>query len=229
MGAGEAADGGSFADQARDKAEELAGQAREATTRRVESSLSQGKARAAATLGSVAQTLRQSTQQLDEQAPDGAARYVERAADEVQRLSDYLQNTDVHEIVDGVERAARRQPALFLGGAFALGLLGARFIKNSRRNYASEQRARRGDSLLAGNREVSGLSGSAARTGGLGNPYGGASSIDRDVTSTRGLGTEPLGTASTSAFGGAADRPARTAQSSDFGGSSIDPAGADRP
>jgi hypothetical protein len=117
------------ADQARDKAQQLAGQAKE----RVESGVSQGKTRAADTLGSVAQTLRQSTQQLRDQNRAGAGQYIERAADQVQRFSDYLRNTEVDEIVDSVERVARRQPALFLGGAFVLGLAGARFFKSSRR------------------------------------------------------------------------------------------------
>jgi len=34
--------------------------------------------------------------------------------------------------VDDAERLAHRQPALFVGGAFALGLLAARFLKSSK-------------------------------------------------------------------------------------------------
>jgi hypothetical protein len=53
-------------------------------------------------------------------------------------VSNYLQNTDVSEMVDRTEEFARRRPALFLGGAFALGLLGARFLKSSRRQQEKQ-------------------------------------------------------------------------------------------
>jgi hypothetical protein len=37
----------------------------------------------------------------------------------------------VGELIGDVEQFARRSPALFLGGAFALGVLAARFVKSS--------------------------------------------------------------------------------------------------
>ena len=115
-----------------DKAQHLAGDAREQVGRRVESGLQQGKTRVADTLGGVAHTLRQSSQQLGDQH-GAAGQYVTRTADQMQRLSDYLRQTDVQDIVTRVEDVARRQPALFLGGMFAVGLLGARFLKSSQR------------------------------------------------------------------------------------------------
>jgi hypothetical protein len=120
-------------EQAKDKAQELASQAQQKAGEQVESGLARGKSRAAETLGGVAQSLRLSSQHLREQNQEGTGRYVEKAAQQVERLSSYLQNADVGEVVDQVEDFARRQPALFLGGAFALGLLGARFLKSSRR------------------------------------------------------------------------------------------------
>ena len=48
-------------------------------------------------------------------------------------FSERLKNKDVTELLNDAQRLARRQPALFVGGAFALGLLGARFLKSSRR------------------------------------------------------------------------------------------------
>jgi hypothetical protein len=68
--------------------------------------------------------------------------YLSSAADQVDRLSHYLRSTDLRQMAEGVERFARRQPAIFIGGAFALGLLGARFLKSSRpqssdRRYSS--------------------------------------------------------------------------------------------
>jgi len=61
----------------------------------------------------------------------------------MERVSNYLQRTDVAELVDGVEDFARREPLLFVGGAFALGLLGARFLKSTQRQPASRSLAAR--------------------------------------------------------------------------------------
>src|SRR5918911_4191915 len=123
-------------EQAKDKAQELVGQAQQKAGEQVESGLARGKSRAAEALGGVAQSLRLSSQHLRDQNQEGTGRYVEKAAQQVERLSSYLQNRDVGEVIDEVEDFARRQPALFLGGAFALGLLGARFLKSSRRGEA---------------------------------------------------------------------------------------------
>jgi hypothetical protein len=120
-------------EQTKEKAQEIAGQVQQKATQRVESGLTRGKVQAAETLNTVAQSLIVSGQQLRERNQEGVGRFVDQTADRIQRVSNYLQNTDVSEMVDRTEEFARRQPALFLGGAFALGLLGARFLKSSRR------------------------------------------------------------------------------------------------
>lgn len=93
--------------------------------------LSSQKDRATQGLGSVASAVRQTTQSLREQQHETVAGYVEQAADQIERLSERLKNKDVTELLDDAQRLARRQPALFVGGAFALGLVGARFLKSS--------------------------------------------------------------------------------------------------
>lgn len=140
---------GSPVEQVREKAQHLASDARQQVGQRVESGLDRGKARAADTLGGVAQTLLQSSHQLREQQPQ-LGDYAERAAHEMQRFSDYLQRADVNELVDRAEDVARRQPALFLGGMFALGLIGARFLRSSRRAQQPASMGHRGPSLYAG-------------------------------------------------------------------------------
>jgi hypothetical protein len=119
--------------QTKQKAQEIASQVQQKATQRVESGLTRGKFQAAETLNTVAQSLVMSSQQLRQRNQEGISRFVDQTADRVQRVSNYLQNTDVSEMVDRTEEFARRRPALFLGGAFALGLLGARFLKSSRR------------------------------------------------------------------------------------------------
>ena len=212
-------------EQAKEKAVHLAGDAREQVTQRVESGLDRSKARAADTLGGVAQTLLQTSQQLREQQPQ-LGDYAERAAREMQRFSDYLQRADVHELVDRAEDVARRQPALFLGGMFALGLVGARFLRSSRRAQRPETSspASLGDrafgaapstsAYAAGYGATSGYGATQSVYGGYGStqpPYGAAGSLplDRDVTDRQRVTSEPTyGTAGTSGTSGASGAPA---------------------
>ena len=95
------------------------------------SQLNTQKEKATDGLGSVAHAVRDTTQRLRDENHDTVARYVEQAADQIERLSDRLKNKDVGELMNDAQQLARRQPALFVGGAFAVGLLGARFLKSS--------------------------------------------------------------------------------------------------
>jgi len=83
-------------------------------------------------IGTVAQAVRQTTQQLREQRHDTIARYVDEAASQLERFSQRMRDKDVNELLDDAQRFARRRPAVFIGSAFALGMLGARFHKSSR-------------------------------------------------------------------------------------------------
>jgi hypothetical protein len=96
--------------------------------------LTSQKDRATDGLGSISQAVRQSTHQLRDQEHDVIAHYIEQAADQIDRLSQRLRDRDVGELVDDIQQVARRRPALFIGGAFAVGLIGARFFKSSNRS-----------------------------------------------------------------------------------------------
>lgn len=93
--------------------------------------LSNQKERATSSIGNVAQAVRQSAQPLRDNQQDVIAQYVEKAADQLERFSTRLRDRDVSEIVDDVQRFARQRPALFVGAAFAAGILAARFLKSS--------------------------------------------------------------------------------------------------
>ena len=93
--------------------------------------LTQQKDRATEGIGSVAQAVRQSTFQLREQQHDTIAQYIEQAADQLEKFSTRLKEKNVNELVNDAQRFARQRPALFIGSAFALGLMGARFLKSS--------------------------------------------------------------------------------------------------
>jgi hypothetical protein len=89
------------------------------------------KDRATDGLGTMAQAVRQSTQQLREQHHETVASYVEQAADHIERLSQRLRQKDIGTLLADAQHLARRQPALFVGSAFALGVIVARFLKSS--------------------------------------------------------------------------------------------------
>ncbi|MBV9471148.1 MAG: hypothetical protein JO316_07935 [Abitibacteriaceae bacterium] len=122
---------GPMVSQAQQKTGEIAGQVQQQATSRIE----QQKQHAAEGLGSVAESLRQTGQQLRDNdqsvVTQYMAQYGEAAANQVEQVSNYLRERDVNQIVHEVEDFARREPALFIGGAFLLGLLGARFLKTS--------------------------------------------------------------------------------------------------
>jgi len=118
--------------QVADQAQQAAGQVVDQARQQVSSRLVGQKDRAAEGLTSVAQALRQTSQQLRAQDQQAVTGYIESAASQVERVSNYLKHNDLGGLIDDVEQFARRQPALFLGGTFVLGLLGARFLKSSR-------------------------------------------------------------------------------------------------
>lgn len=108
----------------------IAGRVREQAA----SQLNTQKNKATDGLGSIAQAVRGSTDRLRQEHHETVARYVEQAADQIERVSSRLKEKDVGELMNDAQRLARRQPALFVGGAFAVGLLGARFLKSSAQN-----------------------------------------------------------------------------------------------
>ena len=92
------------------------------------------KDRATDGIGSVAQAVRQSSQQLRDQQHGTIAQYVEQAADQLERFATRLKDRDIGDLARDAQDLARRRPALFVGSAFALGLLSARFLKSSNAN-----------------------------------------------------------------------------------------------
>src|SRR3954468_22318292 len=98
---------------------------------RAAAQLSNQKEKATDGLGSVAAMVRQGTQQLRDQRHDTIAGYVDQAADQIEKFSGQLRDKDVGELLDDAQRLARRRPAVFIGSAFALGVIGARFLKSS--------------------------------------------------------------------------------------------------
>ena len=115
-----------------------AGAAIEQTGEQVKAQAYSQKERAAGGLETVADALRQTGEQLSEDGQEMVGQYVEKAADQVDRVTGYLRQRSFDEMVGDVQAYARHQPAIFFGGAFALGFLAARFLKSSQPNGQPE-------------------------------------------------------------------------------------------
>ena len=103
----------------------------EQTKKGTESQLTSGKARASDGLRDVAKALRSASEQMRADENDMLTGYIDRAAGKVSDASDYLKDHSLGELSTEVKTFARREPALFLGGALVLGLIGGRFLKSS--------------------------------------------------------------------------------------------------
>ncbi len=96
-------------------------------------------------IGSVAQAVRSTTQKLRDDRHDALAGYLDKAAEQIETWSQRLREKDVDELIGDLQRLARRQPAVFIGSAFAIGLVGARFLRSSgqQANYSYRSESRR--------------------------------------------------------------------------------------
>ena len=68
-----------------------------------------------------------------------AAEYSGLMANKIEQAVGYFDRKDINSVYRDVEGLARQHPAWFVGGAFAIGFLAARFLKSSNsRSYSSD-------------------------------------------------------------------------------------------
>ena len=116
-----------LAQQARQQASQLASRG----TEQAKSQLANQKHDASQRMVPVQSALRETAQQLRKQGQGSVGDYADRAADQVERFSTYLRETEVDEIMEEARSFARRRPGLFLGSAAAVGFFATRFLKSS--------------------------------------------------------------------------------------------------
>ena len=87
-----------------------------------------GREMAAEGLDKVARTVRRVSTDMQTDQPQ-IANVAMTAADQADKVAQYLRDTDARQIISNVEDTARRQPLIFIGGAFLLGLAASRLIK----------------------------------------------------------------------------------------------------
>lgn len=112
-------------------AQDTAGRFVDQGRERVTNQLGDQKMRLASGLGSVSEAVRTAGQHLREQDQSGFAQFADQGAGQIDHIAQYLQNRDVNELLGEAESFARQRPEVFLGAAFGLGVVAARFLKSS--------------------------------------------------------------------------------------------------
>jgi len=124
----------STSEQAKEKAQEGAEQAK----RTVRDQVDQRSTEAGERVGSTASDIRSVGEELRRQGKDQPAKLAEQAAQRAETLGDYLQRSDGDTILSDVEDFGRRQPWAVIAGGLALGFAASRFLKaSSSRRYES--------------------------------------------------------------------------------------------
>jgi len=169
-GGGEGRDGGQrpiraqlqeTKDQVVDQAKTTLTQARDSAA----SSLSDSKHKLADQISTVAGAIHGTTDQLRSKNQPRIAEYVDGLAEQADRFAGYLRNADFGAMRRDAEDLARRQPTLVVGGAFVLGLLGARFVKSSERKQRQEDTGRDAYRPLSPYSPAQGYTGSGYQSG----------------------------------------------------------------
>lgn len=119
-----------------EQAKSTAGDAYHAVADKASTMVDDKKTELTSGLTGVAQTVRKVSGVLKEgESPAGmneyAARYTASAARQLESAANYFERTDLKGMVRDLETLARNNPAVFLGSAFALGVLAARLFKSA--------------------------------------------------------------------------------------------------
>jgi hypothetical protein len=118
--------------QAKDKAQQAAGQAKG----RVREQVDQRSTQAGEQVASTARDVRAVSEELRKQGKDKPAQLADQAAERAERLGSYLKESDADRILSDIEDFGRKQPWAIVAGGLALGFLGSRFLKaSSRQRY----------------------------------------------------------------------------------------------
>lgn len=128
--------GGSAREQIREVKNQVVDQAKtslQQAKERASSSLGESKGQFADQIGAVAEALRRTSEHLRSEDQNRIAGLTETLARQIDQVSNYLRTKNARALRDDLENVARRQPAVAIGGALVLGLIGARFIKSSER------------------------------------------------------------------------------------------------
>lgn len=134
------------AEQARQQAQAGADKARGALRTQVD----QRSTQAGQQITQQSSDVRTVAQQLREQGKDGPAKVAEQAADRVEKVGSYLEQSDADRIINDVEQAARNNPWAVVLGGLAVGFAASRVLKASSGTRAQQARSQYGAQYGAG-------------------------------------------------------------------------------
>jgi hypothetical protein len=192
--------------QAKDKVVDQAKSTFRDARQKAGSAFSENRFKAADQIGGIGSAFRRTGEQLRGEDRARIADMTDSVARQIDRVADYLRTADGRTMTRDFENIARRQPAAVFAGAFALGVLAARFLKSSAPDYQDEDVASY-ERVHAGG-EPAGLGSGFDRETGYGTEtgygesgygrrpgYGGESALDRESELDRepGFGREAGG------------------------------------
>jgi hypothetical protein len=151
------------AGQAQEKAQEAAGQAKS----RAREQIDQRSTQAGEQVATTAEDLKSVSQTLREQGKEQPAKMADQAAERVERVGNYLQQSDADQILSDVEDFARRQPWAVVAGGLVLGMAAARFMKASSSQRYQQRQSGLGSSGGSNGRSTDQLPTSATVTEGV--------------------------------------------------------------
>lgn len=111
--------------------EQKADEAGERVAETAQSTFESARERIASQLDAVARALETATYNLQQAEHADLSERAQPLIRKAENAAQYLRNKTPRELKDDLDGFARQRPAWFLGGAFVLGLLGARFLKSS--------------------------------------------------------------------------------------------------
>jgi len=119
-----------------DKAKETASGTYNAVSAKATEKIEEHKGELSSGLKTLADSVRKTGSELESSPQttaltDAAARYTGTAARQIENVANYFERKDLRAMMQDAENFARRNPAIFLGAAFGLGILAARFLKSS--------------------------------------------------------------------------------------------------
>jgi hypothetical protein len=120
---------GTIVDQATQAVTHVASNLSHQAREQVNTQFDTRKDKAVETMSTVATAIRETGDKLKGVGPLGDV--AGRAADGIEKVADFFEGKHISDVVRDVESFARREPALFIGAALAVGLIGGRFLKSS--------------------------------------------------------------------------------------------------
>ena len=123
------------------QAKSVAGEAYSTVADKATTTIEERKSGLTNELTKAAQTVRRLSETLTDEADqtsvtEYATKYTDAAAQKLESVAEYFERSDLRTVVRDVESYGKRNPAVFLGVAFGIGILAARLFKSSPQSSA---------------------------------------------------------------------------------------------